>query len=200
MERKILVTAIVAALALGSGCSYKIYVRGVHDLEAGRIEPDMGLHIQVNATSGDKEAHDALAAKIKTVLENKGYNVVPEAQAVAYLFFEYDMEDLVKRKYLHPSPGISSGMSTYAGEGPFVHTLSVSVVNAGSYMTEGKAQADVLWAGGAVLDTTSLRSPRVVDMLVVVLFDHFPDDTQQTLRVGMNLNDPRAKRLWPEPE
>jgi hypothetical protein len=187
-------------LVLASGCSYKIYVRGVHDRDAGLLEPDTGLHIQVNTTGDDGNSNVVLAAKIQTVLEAKGFRVVPEAEAVAYLFFEYDMEDLVKRKYLHPSPGVSSGLSTHASEGPFVHTLSVSVVNAGSYMAEGKTHADVLWAGGAVLDTTSLRSPKVIDMLVVTLFDHFPDDTQQTLKLGMNLNDSRAKSLRAQPE
>ncbi|MBW1884692.1 MAG: hypothetical protein JRJ58_14270 [Deltaproteobacteria bacterium] len=178
-----------------AGCSQKIHVLGVRDPGVGRIEATTTLYVELDQASEDADRDLALAAKIERVLTDKGFAIVPESEAVAHLFFDYEMRDLVQRMYLQPISGSTSGMKTVPSEGPFVHRLSVSVVSAETHPTTEPASADVLWVGGAVLNATSLRSPEVVDILIVALFDHFPEDTGRTVRVTIHLGDSRAETL-----
>ena len=184
----------VAALAV-VGCSQNIYVRGVREPGAGRIGTITPIFVELDKNPEDADRDRAAAAKIEQVLTAKGFAIVPESEAAASLFFEYEMEDLVQRKYFQPIPGDSSGMKTVPAEGPFVHRLSVSVIRAKTNPTTDPPSTDVLWVGGAVLNATSIRSPEVIDILIVALFDHFPEDTGRTLRVPIHFRDPRAEDL-----
>ena len=184
----------VAALAL-VGCSQNIYVRGVREPGVGRIGTITPIFVELDKDPEDADRVRAAAAKIEQVLTAKGFAIVPESEAAASLFFEYEMEDLVQRKYFQPIPGDSSGMRTVPAEGPFVHRLSVSVIRAKTNPTTDPLSTDVLWVGGAVLNATSIRSPEVIDILIVALFDHFPEDTGRTLRVPIHFRDPRAEDL-----
>jgi hypothetical protein len=193
-----------AALAVGAlvlaGCSQNLYVRGVREPGVGKIGTMTPLYVELEKGTDDPKRDRALAGKIERVLGEKGYTVVPEADAVAHLYFQYEIEDLVGRKYLQPIPGSSSGMKTVPAEGPFVHRLSVSVVHASPDPATENPQGNVLWVGGAVLDATSIRSPEVVDILIVALFEQFPEDTGRTLRVPMRFRDSRAEDLRTEPD
>ena len=153
------------------------------------------IYVELNKDPEDADRDRAAAAKIERVLTAKGFAIVPESEAAASLFFKYEMEDLVQRKYFQPILGDSSGMKTVPAEGPFVHRLSVSVIRAETNPTTDPPSTDVLWVGGAVLNATSIRSPEVIDILIVALFDHFPEDTGRTLRVPIHFRDPRAEDL-----
>lgn len=176
-------------------CSHNLYVRGAREPDVGRIGTMTPLYVELEKGSDDPDRDRALAVKIERVLEEKGFTVVPESEAVAHLYFAYEIEDLVQRKYLQPIPGSASGMKTVPAEGPFVHRLSVSVVRAKPNPAPGDSPTEVLWVGGAVLNATSIRTPEVVDILIVALFDHFPEDTGKTLRVSLKLSDSRAENL-----
>jgi hypothetical protein len=193
--------AVIVIAAVGvAGCSQNIYVRGVREPGAGRIGTITPLYVELEKGSDDPDRDRELAAKLERVLMDKGFAIVPKSEAAAYLYFEYDIEDLVQRKYLQAIPGSTSGMKTVPAEGPFVHRLSVSVVRAKSNPTPDPPSTDVLWVGGAVLNATSIRSPDVVDVLIVALFDYFPDDTGKTLRVRIEMGDSRAEDLRRDPD
>jgi len=185
---------VVGVLAV-SGCSQNIYVRGIREAGVNPIEATTPLYVEVEKGLQDADQDPALAPKIERVLTGKGFSIVPESEAAALLFFQYELEDLVQRKYLRPTSGAGSGMRTVASEGPFVHRLSVSVVRATANPASETSSMDVLWVGGAVLNATSLRTPEVADILIVALFDHFADDTGKTLRVPIRLDDSRAEDL-----
>lgn len=194
--RRLAWIGVIAVAALGVvGCSQNIYVRGVREPGVGRIGTITPIFVELAKDSENEDRDRAAAAKIEQVLTAKGFAVVPESEAAASLFFEYEMEDLVQRKYFQPIPGDSSGMKTVPAEGPFVHRLSVSVIRAKTNPTTDPTSTDVLWVGGAVLNATSIRSLEVIDILIVALFDHFPEDTGRTLRVPIHFRDPRAEDL-----
>jgi hypothetical protein len=194
--RRIARIGVIAVTVLAVvGCSQNIYVRGVREPGVGRIGTITPIYVELDEDPEDAERDRAAAAKIERVLTAKGFAIVPESEAAATLFFDYEIEDLVQRKYFQPSPGDSSGIKTVPAEGPFVHRLSVSVIRAKTNPTTNPPSTDVLWVGGAVLNATSIRSPEVIDILIVALFDHFPEDTGETLRVPIHFRDSRAEDL-----
>ena len=186
---------IAVGVLAASGCSQNIYVRGIQEAGVNPIEATTPLYVEVEKGPQGDDPDPALALKIERVLTDMGFSIVPESEADALLFFQYELEDMVQRKYLRPTPGPGSGMQTVASEGPFVHRLSVSVVEATANPKSDESSTDVLWVGGAVLNATSHRTPEVADILIVALFDHFPDDTGKTLRVPIRLDDSRAENL-----
>ena len=193
--------AVVGALglaAVASGCAYTVWVRGVR--EAGmQFDLKPGLPIAVAAKpQAAPDADRGLAAKIERILDQRGYRVVPESEATMVLFFDYEIKDMLARKYLMPISGTSGGVTTTASAGPFIHTLTLSLVDAESYRDETRKTADMLWSGGAVVNPAPVASPKIVDLLLVAAFDHFGEDTGKTLKTGMGLNDRRARQLRSE--
>ena len=181
--------------AVASGCAYTVWVRGVRE-PGMQLDLKPGVPIAVALyPEAPPGADRGLAAKIERMLDQRGYRVVPESEAAMVLFFEYKAEDMLARKYFAPTPGPSGGMVTTASEGPFNHTLTLSLVDAQSYRDTTRKTADILWAGGAVLNAAPVGSPKFVDLLLVAAFDHFGEDTGTTLKTGMTFNDRRARQL-----
>jgi hypothetical protein len=194
--RRLACIAVIAVAALAVvGCSQSIYVRGVREPGVGRIGTITPIYVELDEDPENADRDRAAAAKIERILTAKGFAIVPESEAAARLIFQYEMEDLLQRKYFQPIPGGTSGMKTVPAEGPFVHRLSVSVIRSKTDPATESPATDVLWVGGAVLNATSIRSPEVIDILIVTLFDQFPEDTGKTLRVPIKFRDPRAEDL-----
>jgi hypothetical protein len=197
-NRLLAVCGALGLAAVASGCAYTVWVRGVRE-PGMELDLEPGLPIAVARNPQAPPGADrGLSAKIERMLDERGYRVVPEGEAAVMLFFDYEIEDMLERKYLMPIPGPSSGLMTTRSEGPFIHTLTLSLVDAESYRDEARKAADILWAGGAVLDAAPVGSPKIVDLLLVAAFDHLGEDTGKTLKTGMALNDHRARQLRSE--
>jgi hypothetical protein len=198
VHRLLAVCGALGLAAVASGCAYTVWVRGVRE-KGMQLDLERGLPIAVaRHPQAPPGADRGLAAKIERILGQRGYRVVPESEAAMVLFFDYEIKDMLARKYLMPISGPSGGVMTTASEGPFIHTLTLSLVDAGSYRDETRKTADVLWAGGAVLNSAPVDSPKFDDLLLVAAFDHFGEDTGTTLKTGMTLNDRRARQLRSE--
>ena len=195
MNRLLAACGALGLAAVASGCAYTVWVRGVRE-SGTKLDLERGLPIAVarypEAASG---ADHGVAAKIERMLDQRGYRVVPESDAAMVLLFDYEIEDMVARKYFMPTSGPSGGITTTASEGPFIHTLTLSLVDAEAYHDESTNTADILWTGGAVLNAAPVDSPKIVDVLLVAAFDHFGEDTGTTLKTGMSSNDRRVRQL-----
>ena len=109
------------------------------------------------------------------------------------LLVDYDKEAMLGRKQVEPLSGVSSGMHSVRREGPYSHKLSVNVMNAEPFRAH--RESEIVWAGGAVTEMTSLNSPKTVDLLLVAVFERFGEDTGETLDIRLGFNDPRALDL-----
>jgi hypothetical protein len=198
IHRLLAVCGALGLAAVASGCAYTVWVRGVRE-PGMQLDLEPGLPIAVARNPQAAPGADrGLAAKIERMLDQRGYRVVPESEAAMVLFFDYEIEDMLARKYLMPISGPSGGIRTTLSEGPFNHTLTLSLVDAESYRDETRKTADIPWAGGAVLNAAPVGTPKIVDLLLVAVFDHFGEDTGTTLKTGMTFNDRRARQLRSE--
>jgi hypothetical protein len=193
-RRNLPVTAVILLVVLAAtGCGYKIFVKTVVSPEApAPLEPGAAIHIQESAgLEGWGEV--STAGKIEGLLEEHGYGVTDSSEADFLLFYDYSKDAMLGKKQVEPLSGGASGVHSVRKEGPYLHRLTISVVSAEPYLT--RKESEVVWAGGAVTELTSLHSPKTLDLLLVAVFDRFSTDTGETLDLRMNLNNPRAARL-----
>jgi hypothetical protein len=193
-RRNLPVTAVILILVLtATGCGYKIFVKTVVSAEAqAPLEPGAAIHIEPSAGL-DGWGEVSTAHKIRRLLGDHGYGVAESSEADFLLFYDYSKESMLGKKQVEPLSGGASGVHSVRKEGPYLHRLTISVVSAEPYRT--RKESEVVWAGGAVTELTSLHSPKTLDMLLVAVFDLFSQDTGETLDLRMNLNNPRASDL-----
>jgi hypothetical protein len=197
MKRLLASATLLLILCAAPGCAYRIHVRGV-------VEPDRPLDLPQGAAICVKAHPDAetqeqvqeTARKIAKLLTERRHKAVSPSDADYFLFYEYDREGLMGASVLHPVTGPRTGMMTVRTEAPFVYTLSLSLVDAEEYRSSETPAS--LWAGGAVLSNTPVRSPHIIDMLLAAAFRYFPKDTGKTVEVMLNLNAPSVRRVRQE--
>jgi hypothetical protein len=196
VHRLLAASGALGLAAVATGCAYSVWVRGVREPGQVDLTPPLAIAVARDPQAAP-DADRGLAVKVERLLDQRGYRVVPQSEAAMVLFFDYEIKDMLARKYLMPVSGTSGGLITTASEGPFNHTLSLSLVDGKSYRDD-ISKADFLWSGGAVFNAAPVASPRIVDLLLVAAFDHFGKDTGTSLKTRIGLNDRRARRLRAE--
>jgi len=193
-RRNLPVTAVILLVVLSAtGCGYKIFVKTVVSPEAPvSLERGAAIHIQDSAGL-DGWGEVSTPSKIERLLVDHGYGIAESSEADFLLFYDYSKEAMLGKKQVEPLSGGASGVHSVRKEGPYLHRLTISVVVAEPYLS--RHESEVVWAGGAVTELTSLHSPKTLDMLLVAIFDRFSKDTGETLDLRMGLNSPSAADL-----
>lgn len=195
-SHRLLVIAALASALTATGCSVPVFVVG----QRGPGHPEgppaaATVCVKAVAVHSDEPGIDAIARKLSRMLAERGYRLVPEADAQLILNFDYDVESLVARVHLRPISAAASGITTTRVRGPFNHNLSLWLVDGPAFRDEGRE--DVVWLGGAAIAQAPTTSERFLDLLIVQVFRNFPQETDGTKRVKMALSDARARALRP---
>jgi hypothetical protein len=142
------------------------------------------------------EWDDQLSAKIELLLRQKGYTISDSGSADYFLFFDYralGLEQWGRLELLH-----GKGMETVKRGGPYVHSLSLRLVDAVVYRDD--EEMEVAWQGGAVMDSVPTESTKFHDLVLIAAFDQFGMDSHDAVVTKIALNDSRAKKLRKRPE
>jgi hypothetical protein len=188
------VTGLVC-LSGAAGCGHAVLVKGVSTAET-RPDFAQGSTFVVERDGGAEAETDRsqVARKIESILEDKGYAITSASEAEFFLHYEYEITPLLGKMSFEPLRGGSHhGMATVRNEGPYNHRLYLWVAEAGS--GEGQGEPSTVWASGAILNRAPTESSRFLDVLLVATFDHFLDDTEDTLTTRISLSNPRVQRL-----
>ena len=198
MKRSFLICfVLLAALLLATGCSFRVNVRGYQSPEATVLmNPGMSVHIQPEASvySGARPVEVAeLTRMISTLLTELGYEIAPGDEADLLMVYSYDHVGHNNRVRFEPQTGPVGGMKTVGRGGPYDHRLWLRVVNNREILEAGDEQ--VVWVGGASLDSSPTASGRFVAMLLVAAFEDFPRLPEDMVIRKMVLSDARIKAL-----
>jgi hypothetical protein len=188
------VPVLLAALALvlsGAGCAHTIRVRTVQLDEAQRITKEKTIWV-APSPDADESAWD-LSPKVEALLEGKGYAMATREDADLIVFHSNNINSFESRVRLALGSGMHGGISWVSHEGPYERSISVRAIAAEPFRTD--EEEVVVWAGGALLDRAPTESPRFDDLLLVVAFKYFPEDTGKTLKVRMGINSPQVQKL-----
>jgi hypothetical protein len=188
-------TAALVLLLGAVGCGHAVLVKGVATADTRPaitqgtsffVEPDNEAEVETDRTE--------VTRKIAGLLEHEGYTITSSSDADFSLHYEYEITPLLGKMSFEPSRGgPHHGMSTVRREGPFNHRLYVWVAEVGS--GEAPEAPFTVWASGAILNRAPTDGSRFLDVLLVATFDHFLEDTGDTLQTRMSLSNPRVKRL-----
>ena len=198
MKRSFLICfVLLTALLLAAGCSFRVQVRGYQSPEATVLmNPGMSVHIQPEASvysgSGPVEAAE-LTRMIADLLTELGYKIAPGDEADLLMIYSYDHVGHNNRVRFEPQTGPVGGMKTVGRGGPYDHRLWLRVVNNREILEAGDEQ--VVWVGGASLDSSPTASGRFVAMLLVAAFEDFPRLPEDMVIRKMVLSDARIKAL-----
>lgn len=198
MKRSFLICfVLLTALLLAAGCSFRVQVRGYQSPEATVLmNPGMSVHIQPEASvysgSGPVEAAE-LTRMIADLLTELGYKIAPGDEADLLMIYSYDHVGHNNRVRFEPQTGPVGGMKTVGRGGPYDHRLWLRVVNNRQDLKDGEEQ--VVWVGGASLDSAPTASGRFVAMLLVAAFEDFPRLPEDMVIRKMVLSDARIKAL-----
>lgn len=196
MKRTPLVRLTVFGFLLGAtGCGHAILVKGVDVAEARPVIPQGTSFAVEKDSSAEGETDRAkVARKIEELLEEKGHEVTSSPDADFSIRYAYEITPLLGKMSLEPIVGSThQGIRTVRREGPFNHRLYVWVTEAGPGV--GEEEPLTVWAGGGILNGAPTDSPRFLDLVLVATFEHFLEDTGETLETRLQLGDARAQRL-----
>ena len=201
-ERRTVPVSLLFSLAFlvfcvaATGCGYKVFVKGVTPGDPpAALQTGASFHIQESdqTDTSDDFGEVSTPEKIAKLLHERGYAISAEQDADYILIFDYDKEAMLGKKQVEPLSGVSSGVHSVRREGPYSHRLSINVLKAEPFRAH--RESEIVWAGGAVTEITSLHSPKTVDLLLVAVFDRFGEATGQTDQVRLGFHDPRALDL-----
>lgn len=188
----------VLAIIFAMGCGHIVSMKGVINPGVERQIPmNTALHVNVEQgpDSEDEDEYDReeIERKLTILLVEKGYRITPASDAVYILHCTYETIPLVEKRMLEMISGPRAGVHTIRREGPFDHKLSLWMVE-NAPLAE-REDAGAVWAGAAVIHGQQSASPRFLDLLLIAAIRHFPDDTDGTVEINLNLESQEAKRL-----
>ncbi len=198
MKRSFLICfLLLAALLLTVGCSYRVQVRGYQSPDATVLmKPGMSVHIQPESSafssSSPVEATE-LTRMIADLLADLGYQIAPADAANLLMVYSYDHVGHNNRVRFEPQTGPVGGMKTVGRGGPYDHRLWLRVVDNTKIPKAGEEQ--VVWVGGASLDSAPTASGRFVAMLLVAAFEDFPRLPEDMVTRRIQLSDARIGAL-----
>jgi hypothetical protein len=198
MKRSFLICfVLLATLLLASGCAFRVQVRGYQSPEATVLmNPGMSVHIQPEASayaSSSPVEVAELTRMISDLLTELGYTIAPADESDLLMVYSYDHIGHNNRVRFEPQTGPVGGMKTVGRGGPYDHRLWLRVVNNKKILKDGDEQ--VVWVGGASLDSAPTASGRFVAMLLVAAFEDFPRLPEDMVTRKMYLSDARIKSL-----
>ena len=184
----------IALISL-SACTQRIHSIGYKNPDyAPAAERGATVFVTKSPGVAPSELDPSLQEKMEKLLQRKGYEVGARDDAEFFLLYDYRVRGLMARMSLELVQGATHGMETVKRGGPYVHSLSLRLIQAAAYREDSSSE-HVVWSGGAVMNDVPTESRMFADMLLVAAFEQFGTTTSDTVTTRMGLNDPRARQL-----
>ena len=184
---------LLALLGTGSiGCAPKFHVLGQLVQELPAITHSASISVEVDPEA-PSSLHGDVSWRVERVLQQVGYQMTSGARADYALLFDFGTVEATSGPPM-PRAGLVRRGST--GE-LWRHYLRLRLIDA--RLLRRTREISVVWAGWAELHELHRKNPRepeeLLDLFLVALLEHFPEDTGGFLKVSVTPNDPRVKAL-----
>jgi len=200
--------AVLALSVCAAGCttSYRIHVNGFSELDQP-IKENSSIFVAIDPNSRNPIFDNEIRAKIEMLL--KEHNYIPAAaigQADYRLTFQVGLDSRKVSGYTplyHPYIGFHDRYwgdyhFGYYGYIPYIDTYYDQwlVMKVFPCKTETSPQnKQIVWIGEAIIGTDAADLRRIVNYLLVGLFEYFGKDTSRQMVVRVSYEDPRIVRL-----
>ena len=208
MTRRALTLLLVAAGAAGCTPTYRVHVNTFSQLQEP-LGSETSIYVVVDPNARNPILAGTIAAKIRTMLQDRGYATAEKAEGAQYrLTFRVGVNASSYLDYmpvyrpfggyygyygLHRGYGFGYGYSVYE---PYVETvygnwLEMRLHGPGNVPKEKPP----VWIGEAVVGTEDPEMRQAVNYLLVGLMEYFGVDTHRWVTVNLKENDPRVEGL-----
>jgi len=203
MTRSTLLLLIVTACGAGCTPTYTVHVNTFSEIKEplSRTTP---IHVSVDPNSRNPILADAMAAKTRALLGERGYAPSEKAEGAGYvLTFRAGIDSTRVLDYApiyRPYGGFYGfygggfrhfgyGYSTYV---PYVETVYTHWLEMRLF-TPGKSRP--IWIGEAVVGRSDAELRESVNYLLIGLVEYFGADTERWVSIKFKKGDPRVEGL-----
>jgi hypothetical protein len=205
MTKHVLMLLAVAAGAAGCTPTYTVHVNTFSEIKEP-LSQSTPVYVSPDPNSRNPILADAIAAKIRALLEERGYTTTEKAAGAGYtLTFRAGIDSSRVMDYLPVARpyggfygfygggyrGLGYGYTTYV---PYIETVYVHWMEMRLY-TPGQSTKDrsrPIWIGEAAVGRSDAELRESVNYLVVGLGEHFGADTRRWTHLRLRESDPRV--------
>jgi hypothetical protein len=208
MTRHVLMLLTVAACAAGCTPAYTVHINTFSEIKDS-LSPTASIYVLSDPNSRNPILADAIAARARTLLQDREYTVADKAEDAAYrLTFRAGIDSTRVPDYMpvsrpfggfyggfgHGFRGMGYGYTTYVPymETVYVHWLEVRLYPQGE---NAKDKARPIWIGEAVVGRSDAELRESINYLLAGLMEHFPADTRRWVTMRLKEDDPRVQGL-----
>jgi hypothetical protein len=203
MTKRMLILLLTAVGAAGCMPTYRVHVNAFAQFKEplGHGAP---IYVAVDPNSRNPILAQKIATKIRTMLQDQGYNAAEKAEGAQYtLTFRAGVNMMSYLDYLPVAQpfggyygvyggfyrGYGFGYTTYL---PYIETIYTHWMDVRLYPGPGKDRTQPIWIGEAIVGMDEPESRRAVNYLLVGLMEYFGEDTEHWVTVTLKENDPRV--------
>jgi hypothetical protein len=210
MTRYALILIIVAACAAGCTPTYTVHVNTFSQIKEP-LSPAASIYVATDPNSRNPILAERIAAKIRTLLQERGYTPVEKAEGARYaLTFRAGVDSTRYLDYMPVSRpfgyygyggfyrGFGYGYTTYV---PYIETVYANWMEMRLY-NQGentKERPQPIWIGEGIVGTDEPDLRRAVNYLLLGLMQYFGADTERWVSIRIKANDPRVQALGETP-
>lgn len=201
---------LLTAVAGLAGCTptYRVHVNAFSQIKEP-LSSGASIYVAADPNSRNPILAAKFATKIRTMLQDLGYNAVEKSEGAQYtLTFHAGVNQTSYLDYLPVTypwggyygfyggfhPGFGFGYTAYE---PFIETIYAHWLEMRLYgpgpVIRGKTSPG--WIGEAVVDMDEPELRRAINYLLVGLMEYFGQDTQHWVTMRLKETDPRVEGL-----
>jgi hypothetical protein len=208
MTRRVLMLLIVAAGAAGCTPAYTVHVNTYSEIKEP-LSQTTPIYVSTDPNSRNPILADAIASKVRTLLEEHGYTVAEKAEGAGHvLTFRAGIDSARVMDYMPVSRPFGGFYGRYGGgfrglgygytsdvpytETVYVHWMEMRLLAQGQNV---KDKTRPVWIGEAVVGRSDAELRDSVNYLLIGLFEYFGADTERWVSMTIEEDDPRIQGL-----
>ncbi len=204
MTRHVLMLLLAAVGTAGCTTTYRVHVNTFSQFKEPLNKGD-SIYVAVDPKSRNPILADRIAARIRTMLQDLGYNAAEKPEDGRYIltfragvnasnYLDYTPVPLSFGGYYGPYGypyGFGWGYTAYVPyiETVYAHWLDTRLYSRGDILTR---EARPLWIGEAVVGRDNPELRQAINYLLVGLMEYFGAETQHWVTVKLKRDDPRV--------
>ena len=209
MTKRVLILLLTAAGAAGCTPTYRVHVNTFSQLQEP-LGQGTSIYVAADPNSRNPILAQRIGVKIRTMLEDLGYNASEKAAGAQYtLTFRAGLNASSYLDYLPVSRpfggyygfygggfhhGYGFGYSTYV---PYIETVYSHWLEMRLYgpREAGKDKSQPVWIGETMVGMDDPEMRQAVNYLLVGLMEYFGADTRRWVSLTLKQTDPRVEGL-----
>jgi hypothetical protein len=201
-----MVMLIAGAVAAGCTPTYTVHVDTFSQL-GEPLARGTSIYVSADPNSRNPILAEAIASKIRSLLQARGYTVAERAQAAYMLTFHAGIDSTRVLEYTPAYRpyggfyglygwhyGLGYGYSTYV---PYIETVYAHWLDTRLYPQRESAGSRMqpVWIGHVVVGRNNPELREAINYLLVGFSEYFAVDTGRWVRIRLKKNDPRVLEL-----